>query len=117
MKHKHSHRTLGRSADQRRKLLQGLSASLLEHRSVVTTAARAKELRRFFEPLVTEAKREVTLHRRRQLLRKLRRKGDLLLLLDMAKMHRDRPGGYLRITRLPTGRGDAAALVRVDMVE
>lgn len=117
MKHRYNHRVLGRTATERHRLLQGLSSSLLRHGSVTTTAARAKELRRFFEPLVTHARQELTLHRRRRLLQKLLTKHDLPRLLEIALAQKGRPGGYLRITRLPCIRHDAASMVRIDIVE
>lgn len=117
MKHRHKNRILGRTADERSKLLKNLNSSLLEHRSIITTAAKAKELRKFFEPLVTEARGELTLHRRRRLLKKLIRKEDLGRLLEIAKLHEGRPGGYLRLTKLPLTRMDAASLVRIDIIE
>lgn len=115
MKHKHRNRTLGRNSDGRRRLLRGLASSLLEHREITTTAASARELRRFFEPLVTEAKQELTLHRRRRLLQRLAHKRDLERLVELAHEHRERPGGYTRITRLPISRRDAAATVRISV--
>lgn len=117
MKHRHKNRILGRTSEERRRLLQNLNSSLLEHRSVITTEARAKELRKYFEPLITEARGELTLHRRRRLLSKLPSKADLPRLLEVAKSQAGRPGGYVRITRLPVIRMDAASLVRVDIVE
>jgi large subunit ribosomal protein L17 len=117
MKHRHKNRILGRTTEERKRLLKNLQSSLLEHGSIVTTEARAKELRKFFEPLVTEARGELTLHRRRRLLRKLFRKSDLVRLLEVAESQKNRPGGYVRLTKLPVTRMDAAAQVRVDIVE
>jgi len=93
-----------------------LTSSLLEHKSLVTTEPKAKEFRRHFEPLVTHAKSELTLANRRYLLARLLHKKDLPLLLDVAKEHAKRPGGYLRITKLPITRADAARMARIDIV-
>lgn len=116
MKHQHSNRILGRVAHHRKALLQNLASSLLKHGFVVTTDAKAKELRRHFEPLVTLAKQELTLHRRRQLLQQLLHADDLPALLEVASVHAQRPGGYLRLTKLPSKRHDAAARIRVDII-
>jgi len=81
----------------------------------VTQEAKAKELRRFFEPLVTYAKQGLTLHRRRQLLRKLP-KDSLAKLQEVAKANEERPGGYLRVTKLPSKRQDASKMAKVEIV-
>ena len=116
MKHKHKNRILGRTNNHRKALLRSLASSLLKHGSITTTQAKGKELRRYFEPLVTAAKRELTLHARRQLLSELLHDEDLATLLDVAKDNQSRPGGYLRLTRLPQYRHDAAEMVRVDIL-
>ncbi len=116
MKHKHANRILGRNAHHRDALLKNLTSSLLTTGYVVTTEARGKELRRVIEPLITEAKQELTLHRRRRLLQKLLHARDLRVLLDVATDLKTRPGGYLRLTKLPTTRSDAATMVRVDII-
>lgn len=116
MKHKHGNRILGRRAHHRTALLKNLSSDLLKHRSLITAEAKAKELRRHFERLVTDAKGDLTLHRRRQLLRRLRHRDDLLALREVAVQQAARPGGYLRLTKLPLTRSDAAHMVRVEFV-
>lgn len=117
MKKKHSNRILGRKAHHRKALLRDLSDALITHGSIVTTEAKGKELRKFFEPLVTAAKGEVTLTKRRRLLASLRSKEALSRLFDIAKQNEKRPGGYLRLTHLASNRADAAREVRVDFVE
>jgi len=97
--------------------MQGLTGSLLEHGSIVTTEAKAKELRKHFEPLVTMAKQELTLATRRRLISSLMHKADLGALVEVAKKQAKRPGGYLRITKLPITRTDAAHMARIDIVE
>src|SRR3990167_4142444 len=111
MKHLHSNRILGRTSSNRTALLKGLVSSLLRHGSITTTEAKGKELRRCFEPLVTQAKQELTLHRRRVLLQELLHAQDLPALLAVAKGNATRPGGYLRLTKLPSLRHDAAPMV------
>jgi len=117
MKKKHSNRILGRKAHHRKALLRDLSDALLTHGSIVTTEAKGKELRTFFEPLVTSAKGDITLARRRKLLASLRSKASFDRLIEVAKKNEKRPGGYLRLTHLPSMRADSAREVRVDFVE
>jgi large subunit ribosomal protein L17 len=117
MKHLHRNRILSRAAKSRGQLLQNLTSALLTHGSIVTTEAKAKELRRHVEPLVTKAKGELTLHRRRYLLQHLMHAEDLSRLLAVAKTNKNRPGGYIRLTRLPSRRADAASVMRVDFVD
>lgn len=117
MQHKRAKFTLGRTANHRLSLFRGLTSQLLEHGSIVTTQTKAKALRRHFEPLVTEAKQDLTLHRRRNLLRKLAAPGDLDALRAVAKANEKRTGGYLRLTRLPITRHDGAPEVRIELVD
>ncbi|MDA1169120.1 MAG: 50S ribosomal protein L17 [bacterium] len=117
MRHKKNNRILGRNSKQRLHLMQNLVSSLLAHGSIVTTEAKAKELRKHFEPLITKAKEELTLANRRRLISSLMHKTDLKGLVEVAKKQATRPGGYLRITKLPITRTDAAHMARVDIME
>lgn len=117
MKHKRATKTLGRNATERGYLFRTMSSQLLQHGSIVTTRAKAQELRRFFEPLVTEAKKEPTLARRRNLIRKIHNSKDVTKLFALGQEQQKRAGGYLRLTRLPIQRHDAAPMVRVDIVK
>jgi len=116
MKHKIATRTLGRKAHHRQQLFRQQCRDLLRHGFLVTTSAKAKELRRIFEPLVAEAGRELTLHRRRQLLRHIGDASAVARLRAVAEAQSVRPGGTLRLTRLPQARSDGAGLVRVDIM-
>jgi large subunit ribosomal protein L17 len=116
MRKKISNRILGRSADERLHLMRLLTSSLLEHGAITTTEAKAKELRGHFEPLVTRAKQELTLANRRLLIAKLEHKADLPTLLEVAKRNEKRPGGYLRITKLPVKRSDAAHMAHIEIL-
>lgn len=118
MKHQHSNRILSRNSELRRQLLQNLTSSLLLHGAIVTTEAKAKELRRFFEPLVTRAKvTPISLHQRRLLGQQLLHKTDLGRLFTVAAQHSNRPGGYIRLTRLPSKRTDAAKIMRIEILD
>ncbi|MBI1833862.1 MAG: 50S ribosomal protein L17 [Candidatus Andersenbacteria bacterium] len=117
MKHRHGNRILSRTAADRGQLLRTLSKSLLTHHSIVTTEAKGKELKKFFEPLMTTAKEELTLARRRKLLAILQGRDHVEQLVKVAKDAKSRPGGYLRLTKLPRTRKDNAQEVRVDFVD
>ncbi len=116
MKHRTKGRILHRERSARLSLLRGLSSDLLLHGSITTTLPKAKELRRYFEPLITAARGEVTRHSYHKLAGSLRAPKDVKRLHEVAKLHATRPGGYLRITRLPTKRQDDATLARVDIL-
>ena len=116
MRKKVNNRILGRSADERLHLMRLLTSSLLEHGAITTSEAKAKELRRHFEPLVTRAKQELTLANRRLLLAELAHKTELQSLLEVAKKNEKRPGGYLRITKLPVTRSDAAHMAHIEIL-
>lgn len=116
MKHRHKNRILGRARSQRLSLLRGLTSDLLKHGSLVTTGAKAKELRRYFEPLVTKTRGGLTRPTRANLEKFLRKPEDMDRLVAVAKAHMTRPGGYLRITRLPVKRQDAAQMSRIDII-
>lgn len=117
MHKKHSNRILSRNAEHRKQLLQNLTSSLLLHGSIVTTEAKAKELRTHIEPLITRAKRELTLPNRRLLLSRLMHKADLPRLVAVAEANKKRSSGYIRLTKLPVTRTDAAKEMRVDIID
>lgn len=116
MRKKNSKRILGRTSDRRDHLMKSLTSSLLEHGSIVTIEAKAKELRRHLEPLITRARGEVTLATRRRLISSLMHKQDLPSLLEVAKRNEKRPGGYLRITKVPSKRADAASMAKIEIL-
>ncbi len=97
-------------------MMQSLISSLLEHGAITTGEAKAKELRRHFEPLITRARAELTLANRRYLISALMHKRDLHSLLEVAKRNATRPGGYLRITKLPITRADAARMAKIEIL-
>lgn len=117
MKHRHGNRILSRTTTDRRQLLQNLAGAVLAHGTIVTSEAKGKELKKFLEPLITRAKQGAGLHVRRQLLSSLLHKQDVARLLSVAKTNTKRPGGYLRLTRLPQRRGDAGQEVRIDIID
>lgn len=117
MRHRKSGRRLSRPTDQRKALLRTLAVSMLTHEGINTTEARAKELRRFVEPLVTLGKRN-DLHARRLAMSKLPNKLLVEKLFDVyGPRYRARPGGYTRIVKLGPRHGDAAPMARIEFVE
>jgi large subunit ribosomal protein L17 len=117
MRHRVKGRKLGRTAEHRLATLRNLASSLLKHKKIKTTIAKAKELRSFVEPLITKAKTDSVAARRyvasdiqdRNLVKEL--------FTDIVAKIGDRPGGYTRIVRLGQRRGDAAELALIELVD
>lgn len=117
MRHKKKYRKLGLPTNQRKMLLRGLAVSLLEHGSIVTTKARAKELRSYVERIISKVKRENETHARRLVFKKLQNKFAVKKLFDEYKEEFvSRPGGYTRIHLLGNRPGDAAEMARISLV-
>jgi len=117
MRHGKKGRKLGVSPAHRRAMLRNLAINLIEHRRIQTTDSRAKELRRFIEPLVTFAKRG-DLHARRQVLRRIPNKGAVATLFnEIAPVYADRPGGYTRIVKLGFRDNDRASVSLIEFVD
>lgn len=116
MRHRKQKVTLGREKAPRSALLRGLADSLILHKSIITTVAKAKALRGVVEPLVTKAK-SGTIASRRQVTRVLYTNQAIdTLMNDLAPKYKDRAGGYTRIVRLGTRRNDAAEIARIEFV-
>jgi large subunit ribosomal protein L17 len=107
---------LGGSPSHQRKILANLTAALIEHEEVTTTQAKAKMLRPYAEKMITKARRG-DLHARRTVLKKITDNEVVTKLFDdVAPRYADRPGGYLRITKLGPRRGDGAEMAKVELV-
>lgn len=117
MRHLNAGRKLNRTSAHRKAMLRNMVTSLLEHERLQTTDAKAKELRRWAERMVTLGKRG-TLHARRQAAAFVRDKAVVKKLFDeIAPRFQSRPGGYTRITKVGTRRGDAAPLSVIELTE
>ncbi len=117
MRHRKTGRKLNRSAPHRKAMFRNMVTSLLEREHIETTDAKAKELRRYTERMVTLGKKG-TLHARRQALSFVRdAKVVKKLFEDIAPRFADRPGGYTRVTKLGIRRGDAAPLSVIELTE
>jgi large subunit ribosomal protein L17 len=107
---------LGGSPSHQRKILANLTADLIVYEQVTTTQAKAKMLRPYAEKVITKARRG-DLHARRTVLKKINNSEVVTKLFDdVAPRYADRPGGYLRITKLGPRRGDGAEMAKVELV-
>ncbi len=117
MRHLKSGRKLGRTAAHRRATMSALSAALINNEKITTTLAKAKELRRFVEPLITRAKNDTNFNRAR-VFRFLRDKEAITKLFDeIGPMVEDRPGGYTRVIKTGFRSGDGAEMALIELVD
>lgn len=116
MRHRKAGRKFGRTRDIRRAFLKSLATALIVEEKIRTTEARAKELRRFLEPLVTTAKRGATQAVIREVRKSLPSKAALKLVREIGPRFLDRPGGYTRLTRLPQRASDGARQAVIEFV-
>ena len=117
MRHNKTGRKLSRKTAHRKALMANLASALITHKKIKTTDAKAKELRRYVEPLVTFAKRG-DLHARRQVLKKIRHKNIVRELFDnVGPSFSDRNGGYTRITKLGFRDNDCAPVSIIEFID
>jgi large subunit ribosomal protein L17 len=117
MRHSVKGRKLGRTASHRSALLNALTTSLLKHKRIKTTEAKAKEARTFIEKLITKAKRN-DLHVRRQVMALIHDKEVVNeLFSEIIPKIGERPGGYTRVVKLGNRSGDAAAMAILELVD
>ena len=117
MRHGKKFNHLGRKTAHRKAMLANMACSLIEHKRINTTEAKAKELRRFVEPLLTKSKNDTT-HNRRVVFSYLRDKYAVTeLFKEISVKIADRPGGYLRIIKLGNRQGDNAPMAMVELVD
>jgi large subunit ribosomal protein L17 len=108
---------LNRRPDQRKRLLRSLMGALFRHDRITTTEARAKELRRHAERLITTARRG-DVHSRRLALSTLPDPPAVERLFHtVAPRYKERPGGYTRITRIGRRQGDGATVVQIELLD
>ena len=117
MRHGKKHNHLGRTTSHRKAMLANMTCSLIEHKRINTTVAKAKALRVFVEPLITKSKTDTT-HNRRIVFSYLRDKFAVTeLFKEISVKVADRPGGYLRIIKLGNRQGDNAPMAMVELVD
>ena len=117
MRHSRKGKKLGVNPSHRRALLANLAENLIIHKRIKTTDSRAKELRRYIEPLVTKAKKG-DMNSIRMIARKIRHKNILnILLSDIAPVYEKRNGGYTRIIKLGFRDNDRASVSLIEFVD
>ena len=117
MRHNKKFNHLGRTADHRQAMLANLAISLIMHKRITTTVAKAKALKKYVEPLITRCKEDTT-NSRRVVFRYLQNKEALKELFGVvAEKVGERPGGYTRIIKLGFRQGDAAQICFIELVD
>jgi large subunit ribosomal protein L17 len=118
MRHGKKVNHLGRKTAHRHALLSNMASSLILHKRITTTLAKAKALKKYVEPLITKAK-DNTMHSRRTVMSYLQNKESVVALFgEVAGRTADRPGGYTRIIKLGDARlGDAADMCLLELVD
>lgn len=116
MKHHKSKRKFGRKMNQRNALLQSLARSLVRYEKIVTTEAKAKELRPFIEKIITNS-RTGSLTARRKANDMFGPKVGKKLIDTIAPIYKDRKGGYTRIIKLPLREKDATKMAHIELIK
>jgi large subunit ribosomal protein L17 len=117
MRHNKKFNHLGRTASHRASMLANMASSLIMHKRITTTLAKAKALKKYVEPLITRAKNDTTTSRR-VVFRYLQDKYAVKELFgEVANRVADRPGGYTRVIKLGTRKGDAAEIAFIELVD
>ncbi|HAD08188.1 MAG TPA: 50S ribosomal protein L17 [Porticoccaceae bacterium] len=117
MRHRQSGRQLNRNSSHRKAMFRNMTASLVEHEVIKTTLPKAKELRRYAEPLITLAKADSVANRRLAFDR-LRDKAAVgKLFSELGPRYQERPGGYTRILKCGYRTGDKAPMAYIELVD
>lgn len=117
MRHNKKFNHLGRTADHRNAMLANMAISLIQHKRITTTLAKAKALKMYVEPLITRCKSDST-NSRRVVFRYLQNKEAIKELFGaVAEKVGDRPGGYTRIIKLGHRKGDGADIAFIELVD
>src|SRR5690606_21834563 len=117
MRHGKKHNHLGRTDSHRKAMLANMASSLILHKRLTTTLAKAKELRKYVEPLITKSKSDTT-HSRRTVFSYLKDKESVAILFrEVAEKVASRPGGYTRILKLQNRLGDNAEMALIELVD
>ncbi|MDG2344058.1 MAG: 50S ribosomal protein L17 [Flavobacteriales bacterium] len=117
MRHGKKINHLSRTASHRKAMLSNMACSLIEHKRINTTLAKAKALRKYVEPLITKSKEDTT-HNRRVVFSYLQNKdASSILFRDVAPKIANRPGGYTRIIKLNNRLGDNAEMAMIELVD
>ena len=117
MRHRKSGRKLNIYSPQRKALKKSLAISIIEHESVKTTLAKAKEIRGFLEPLVTLAKENTVANQRLAFARLQSKEAVAKLFDELGPRYKERPGGYLRVIKRGFRPGDKAPAAQIEFVQ
>ncbi|AKH68621.1 ribosomal protein L17 [Spongiibacter sp. IMCC21906] len=117
MRHRQSGRQLNRNSSHRKAMFRNMTASLVEHELIKTTVPKAKELRRYAEPLITLAKSDSVANRRLAFDRLRCDEAVGKLFSELGPRYEGRPGGYLRIMKCGLRTGDKAPMAYVELVD
>jgi large subunit ribosomal protein L17 len=117
MRHRKSGRQLNRNSSHRKAMFQNMTVSLINHELIKTTLPKAKELRRFAEPLITLSKIDGVAKRRLAFNRLRDKQAVGKLFMELGPRYKDRPGGYLRILKCGYRPGDQAPMAYVELVD
>ncbi len=117
MRHRQSGRQLNRNSSHRQAMFRNMSVSLIEHELIKTTVAKAKELRRVVEPLITLAKEDSVANRRLAFSRTRSKAAVGKLFDELGPRYQERPGGYLRIIKAGFRAGDKAPVAYIELVD
>ena len=116
MRHRYSGRKLNKTGPHKRAMFRNMTASLVEHELIKTTLPKAKELRRFAEPLITLSKKDNVANRRLAFDRLRNKETVAKLFTDLGLRYQERPGGYIRILKCGYRTGDKAPMAYVELV-
>ena len=118
MRHNKKFNHLGRKSAHRKAMLSNMASSLILHKRIITTVAKAKALRMYVEPLITRSKEDNTSNRRLVFAYLQNKYAVTELFREVSTKVADRPGGYTRIIRMPNMRaGDAADMCMMELVD
>ncbi len=117
MRHRHSGRQLNRNTTHRKAMFRNMVNSLVEHELIKTTLPKAKELRRYAEPLITLGKADSVANRRLAFDRTRDKATVGKLFSDLGPRYQERPGGYIRILKAGFRTGDKAPMAYVELVD
>ena len=116
MRHNKKFNHLSRTSDHRQAMLANLAISLIMHKRITTTLAKAKALKKYVEPLITKCKQDTTNSRRVVFSYLQDKKAITELFTVISQKVADRPGGYTRIIKIGPRRGDAAEMAVIELV-
>ncbi|SEL70031.1 LSU ribosomal protein L17P [Colwellia chukchiensis] len=117
MRHRKSGRQLNRNSSHRQAMFRNMASSLVKHGVIKTTVAKAKELRRVVEPLITMAKTDSVANRRLAFARTQDKEAVGILFNELGARYQERPGGYTRILKCGYRTGDKAPMAYVELVD